>query len=464
MNQSVASPLKNPAYRTLFTAQVISLAGTGLTTIALALLAYDIAGQNAGQVLGTALALKMIAYVCIAPVAGGLAHLLPRKTTLILLDVIRAALILSLPFLNTPMQLYGVIFILNACSACFTPLFQSIIPDLLPNEERYTKALSYSRMAYDLENILSPTVAALLLSVLSFNSLFVLDGVSFALSALLVIITVLPAAQPIEREPEILKNITFGMRSYLRTPRLRGLLALYACVAFGGAMVIVNTVIYVRGTLGLGERETAIVMMASGAGSMLVALFLPRLLKTVQDRPMMILGASLIASALLWGMLMPPLWGVLAIWFLLGAGWSFIQTPAGRVVTRSASPGDRTAFFSANFALSHACWFGGYLMAGWLGSTLGLSQTFTVLACLSFLMTLLALKVWPANDHMVQEHIHQPLTHNHPHRHHDAHHTHNHEGWEGPEPHVHEHRHKKLRHTHAFVIDTHHDHWPGPER
>ena len=62
---------KNRSYRHLFLAQVIALAGTGLLTVALGLLAYQLAGQRAGAVLGTALAIKMVAYVTVAPVAVG---------------------------------------------------------------------------------------------------------------------------------------------------------------------------------------------------------------------------------------------------------------------------------------------------------------------------------------------------------------------------------------------------------
>ena len=61
-----------PAFRTLFGAQIIALIGTGLTTIALALLAFELAGNQAGIVLGTALAIKMIAYVFISPLITGL--------------------------------------------------------------------------------------------------------------------------------------------------------------------------------------------------------------------------------------------------------------------------------------------------------------------------------------------------------------------------------------------------------
>ena len=157
------NPLANRTYRRLFTAQVIALVGTGLSTIALALLAYDLAGGNAGTVLGMALALKMIAYVGIAPIAGGLAHRFPRRRLLIALDVARAGAVVCLPFVTEIWQIYLLIFLLSACSAGFTPTFQATIPDVLPDEAQFTRALSLSRLAYDLENLLSPTLAAVAL-------------------------------------------------------------------------------------------------------------------------------------------------------------------------------------------------------------------------------------------------------------------------------------------------------------
>jgi MFS family permease len=74
--------LANRSYRHLFFAQVIALVGSGLATVALGLLAYDIAGGDAGAVLGTALAIKMVAYIGVAPIVGAFADHLPRRTDL----------------------------------------------------------------------------------------------------------------------------------------------------------------------------------------------------------------------------------------------------------------------------------------------------------------------------------------------------------------------------------------------
>lgn len=186
------SVLANRTYRHLFLAQVIALIGTGLTTVALGLLAYDLAGDRAGAVLGTALAIKMIAYVAVAPIAGAFAEVLPRRAMLVSLDLVRAVVALCLPFVTEIWQVYVLIFVLQSASAAFTPAFQATIPDVLPDEKDYTRALSLSRLAYDLESLVSPMLASALLTVISFHSLFAGTVVGFLVSAALVVSVTLP--------------------------------------------------------------------------------------------------------------------------------------------------------------------------------------------------------------------------------------------------------------------------------
>jgi MFS family permease len=458
------SPLANPTFRWLFLAQVVALLGTGLATVALALLAYDLAGGQAGIVLGTALALKMVAYVAIAPAVGAFAHRLPRRTLLVGLDLLRAFLVCLLPWATEQWHVYLLIFLLNSCSAAFTPLFQATIPDVLTDDDQYTRALSLSRLAYDLENMLSPTLAALLLGVWSYDALFASNGLAFLVSALLLVSAHLPTPIPADRPPKLLFNLSFGVRSYLATPRLRALWALYLAVAVSGAMVIVNTVVYVRGYLGGGERATAYVLMAAGLGSMAAALMLPKLLQTRVERPVMLAGGVLVAAALGLGVLLPSYAGLALLWSIIGVGGSLVQTPAGRVITRSCRESDRGGFFSANFALSHGCWMVAYIATGWLGFYAGLATTFALLAASAGLATLLATRIWPTPDRQVLEHVHEALCHDHPHVH-DEHHQH--VPSEHPATatvHSHTHYHGPLRHAHPFVIDLHHPRWPEPEQ
>ena len=451
--------LANRIYRHLFAAQILSLLGSGLTTVALGLLAYDLAGADAGAVLGTALALKMVAYVGVAPLAGALAGRWPRRRFLVTLDLCRAALVLLLPFVTEIWQIYALVFLFQSFSAAFTPAFQATIPDILPGERDYTRALSLSRLAYDLESLLSPLLAGLLLTLMSFHWLFAGTTLGFLASAALVVSVLLPSPQPAAGQASFGQRLTRGWRLYLATPRLRGLLALSLAVAAAGAMVIVNTVILVREALGGSDRDVALFFAAYGLGSMIVALTLPRLLESLSARLVMLAGGAGLAALLPLAAISQDYAAALALWLLLGAASALVQTPGGLLLKRSSHAEDRPALFAAQFALSHACWLLTYPLAGWLGAMLGLEATFYVLAAIAAVGTMIAALVWPAGDPGVLPHDHPEQAHTHPHTH-DAHHQHEHEGWEGPEPYSHPHRHAPLQHSHELVIDDHHPVWP----
>ncbi|UTH75168.1 MFS transporter [Chromobacterium sp. IIBBL 290-4] len=406
--------LTNRTYRHLFLAQVVALVGTGLATVALGLLAYELAGGKAGEVLGTALAIKMIAYIGVAPIATAFASRWPRRSMLVALDLVRAAVALALPFVTQVWQVYALIFVLQSASAAFTPTFQATIPDVLPDEEDYTRALSLSRLAYDLESVASPMLAAALLSVISYHSLFAGTVVGFLGSAALVVSVTLPKAAPAIRRG-IYDRTTRGIRIYLATPRLRGLLALNLAVAAASAMVIVNTVVLVQAHFGLTQHATAWALAAFGAGSMTAALALPRLLQGIPDRSAMLAGAAILVVGLLLGAWLDSYTLLLPLWFVLGLGYCLVQTPSGRLLRRSAHAEDRPALFAAQFALSHTCWLITYPLAGWLGAKAGLLATFIILGGLAGVAALISMRIWAYHDPDQLAHSHDDLPAGHPH-------------------------------------------------
>ncbi|MGB3437634.1 MAG: MFS transporter [Actinophytocola sp.] len=401
--------LSNPTYRRLFTAQVVALTGTGLATVALGLLAYDVAGADAAAVLGTALAIKMVAYVGIAPLAAVLTAFLSRKTILVSLDLVRGGIAFALPWVDQVWQVYLLIFLLQASSAAFTPTFQATIPDVLSDERDYTRALSLSRLAYDLESLVSPLLAAVLLTVVTYDVLFAGTAIGFCASAVLVVSALLPASLGRVPNSRSLRSMTHGIRLYLGTPRLRGLFAVHLAVAAAGAMVIVNTVTYVRDLLGRTDTAVAIALAAYGLGSLVAALTLPRLLDRCRDRTVMLRAAGGLAAALLIAVLTTTFldgarWpALLVVWAALGAGGSLVLTPAGRLLRRSASPADRPALFAADFSLSHACWLLCYPLAGWLATQTGMATTLGVLAAVTIAATVLAVRLWPVADPVAAE-------------------------------------------------------------
>lgn len=369
----------------------MSLLGTGLATVAL--VAHDLAGPRAASVLGIALAIKMIASIAIGPWAASLAGIADRRRLLVALDLVRVPIALTLPIVSAEWHVYVLIGLLQSASALFSPTFQATIPDILTDERDYTRALSLSRLAYDLEQLASPAIAAVLLTLVPCHALFAGTAVGFVVSAWFVLSVRLPspAASPGQGW---LDRAVAGFGVFLRTPRLRGLMALNLAVAAPGAIVLVNTVLIVREALDRAQADVAVALACFGAGSMLAALVLPGLLDRLADRRVMLAPVVLVGLAA-----MPLSWrAILLAWVLIGLCYGALLTPTGRLLRRSAPPGDRPGLFAAQVSLSHGAWLLSYPLAGWLATHHGLAVAFAVHAALGLIAAAAAAVLWTTAD------------------------------------------------------------------
>lgn len=392
--------LRNRTYSHLFAAQVVSLLGTGLLTVALGLLAVDLGGANAAAILGVAMGIKMVAYVGLAPVITAWVTTLPRTQVLVTADALRAAVALALPIISEAWHIYLLIFLLQGASATFTPTFQATIPDVLPQEEDYTKALSLSRFTYDLEALLSPVAAVALLTVMNYHGLFVGTALGFIASAGLVLKARPPSDQYADAE-FYWRKATAGIRHFRINRELTGLMGLNLSVATTSAVVIIGTAPLTLGYLGRSQTDVAILLAASGAGSMAVALLTPHLLVRIADTTVMAIAA--VTLPLLLGgygavILSTPAqarWALtLVFWATMGAATSAALTPSARVLRRAATPHTQPAIFAAQFSLSHACFLLTYPLTGQLGSTIGLPTSCLSLTPLGLIGAAVCIAYW----------------------------------------------------------------------
>jgi len=91
-------------------------------------------------------------------------------------------------------------------------------------------------------------------------------------------------------------------------------------------------------------------------------------------------------------------WAVTApIWFVIGAGMALIVTPTGRVIRSSVRPPELPAAFAAQFSLSHLAWLITYPIAGWMGTSAGLTPAWITLAALAAAGMATATAVWRRN-------------------------------------------------------------------
>ena len=293
---------------------------------------------------------------------------------------------------------------------------------------------------------------------MNFNGLFVLDACTFLLSALLILSIAIPRLDKKEAREPIMSKLTLGVTGYLNTPRLTALLVLYVAIASVSAMMITGTVVYVGSILNKAESYTALAMAVSGGGSMVAALVLPKLLSRIHIRHALYGGALISVVGMVFAASGISGMVFLAVWFLIGAGLSFMQVPVGALVRMSCHKSDLGAYFSANFSLSHLCWLVAYPAAGYASAWFGIREAFLIMGIIAAVAGCISWRIYPVPDETILVHTHEEMDHLHHHEH-DALHAHL-EG-EGEGEGGERHTHKALTHKHRFVIDMHHRKWPN---
>ncbi|MBW4628957.1 MAG: MFS transporter [Brasilonema octagenarum HA4186-MV1] len=449
--------LRNPVFARLYAAQTTNLLGDALTWVGLALLAFELAGDNSAVVLASALTLRITAFVLLSPLAGALADRIDRKSILVGTHCVRMVIVSLLPFVTQVWQMYVLIFALNVFNAFFTPTYQATIP-LVTGQNDYASAIALSSATYQLLAVLGPGIAGSVAAFIGARQVFFLDGLTFLVAAVLIFtlpgqLRVEPLQQPSSTSGRTWRDIKDGTTRLLSDAPIRYALFMQLVASIAGAQILVNTVGYVQGILKLGNVQYGWVMAAFGIGATLSAVAFGAISQRFARITFVLFGAVLIILSLL-----PANYASLSVlmilWLLAGFGQNCVNLPTQTLIADRISRDAQGRVYGAHFAWSHLWWAISYPLAGWLGSKFPEAEFLYGSLVGLTLLVVVQLTLKPPVDE--NEHVHENMRHEHLHVH-DEHHQHNHhQGIVESEPHTHPHQHKFMRHSHPCSVDIHH--------
>ncbi|MEH1823884.1 MAG: MFS transporter [Nostoc sp.] len=450
--------LRNPVFARLYVAQTTNLLGDALTWVGLALLAFELAGDNSAVVLAFALTLRITAFVLLSPLAGALADRVDRKPILVATHCVRMVLISLLPFVTQVWQVYALIFALNVFNAFFTPTYQATIP-LVTGKNDYAGAIALSSATYQLLGVLGPGIAGSVAAFIGARQVFFLDAVTFLVAAVLIFtlpgqLRVEPNQQSSSMSGRIWKDIKDGTTRLLSDAPIRYALFMQLVASIAGAQILVNTVGYVQETLKLGNVQYGWVMAAFGIGATLSAVAFGVISQRFTRTTFVLFGAILITLSLLRANY-ASLSLLMVLWLMAGFGQNCVNLPTQTLIADRIPRDAQGRVYGAHFAWSHLWWAISYPFAGWLGSKFPEGE-FLYSSLVGFaLLVVVQLTLKPPVDEY--EHVHENMWHEHSHIH-DEHHQHNNYHQEILEsgPHTHPHQHRLMRHSHPYSIDIHH--------
>ncbi len=324
--------LRNRQFFVLWVAQLISNFGDWLALLALfSLVAFRWKGTPY-EVSGIFIAFAL-PWALLGPVAGVFVDRWDLKRTMIASDLARSGLVLLLAWVSDVYQVYAVVFALGTVSTFFVPAQNAIIP-LLVRREELLVANSINAQTLQLNKIVGPAAAGLLVAAAGEVVCFYLDSVSFVLSAaLLSLLTARrPAGEAGRGVAAVLAELRQGLSFLAKQPAVRFVvLAMVAALVAIGAFDALAA-IYVRDVLAAESRVFGFIVSLIGAGSILGSLVIGRFGQRWSRVLLVLLGIGAIGVGVALLALTTTTAVALLISFFLGFGAGGVFVPAQTLI------------------------------------------------------------------------------------------------------------------------------------
>jgi MFS family permease len=203
----------------LWMGQLVSNFGDRLNQMALVALVYQ---RHPGSEIALAklISFTIIPVFVIGPIAGVWVDRLNRKDIMVICDIVRGALVLSIPLFiaaNAMLPVYLVIFLAFSISRFFIPSKMAIIPDLV-SKDKLLVANTLQDTTHMAGNVVGLMVAGFIVNIRYVGAVggFYIDSATFFISAALIAMIAIKPALPRQTVREGLKTAAHALESSIK--------------------------------------------------------------------------------------------------------------------------------------------------------------------------------------------------------------------------------------------------------
>jgi dTMP kinase len=277
----------SPEFFRLWLSQAFSSFGDWLGFLAIVILATTISTKAPGASVGLVMAARIVPGFFFGTAAGVLIDRMDRKQVMVVCDVLRAAVVATLPFVHSLLGLVFASLVLELCTLFFGPAKEASVPNLVPPENLTTAnslGLAAAYGTFPLASIafaLLATVSVWLshidaLDVLKTNQealAFYVNVLSFIVSALIISRLDIPKdhmrAHADDRRidlGQVFKELKEGWSFVFLSPIVRAVNVGLATGLIGGAMVVPLGPLFINKVLNGGPKSFGLFVSALGIG------------------------------------------------------------------------------------------------------------------------------------------------------------------------------------------------------
>lgn len=378
---SSLTPLAIPIFRAVWLASVASNVGIWLGNVGTAWLMTDLRPTPVMVTLvQTAASLPVFLFALPAGVVG---DIVDRRRLLVMLHVGLVAATLLLAFstalgLTTAAVILVASFLFGTLLAFAMPVFQAIVPDLVPRHE-LAPAVSLNSIGINVARVIGPALGGALILYCGTAAPFFLNGLFYIAVVVLLLRWLSPLPQAARGE-WIVGAAVSGLRHTLGAPETRATLIRSGGYAFCASLYFSLLPLIARNQVGGGAGIYGLLLGCLGIGGIVSVVLLPRW--RARFTPNRIARAGSVASACLLAALAAchTLWSAVPVLLASGIAWVAVVATVN-VAAQTALPAWVRArglsifmiVFNGMMALGSAVW-------GLVASLVGIPSTFVLSA------------------------------------------------------------------------------------
>lgn len=234
---------RNPAFRNLWLGQVVSQMGDWFDTIALYTIILNLTGS--GRNVGLLMVARFVPSFVFGPVSGVIADRFSRRTIMILSDVLRAFVVLGFLFVRRPDQLW-LVYVLTVLQLVFSTFFEpartAAVPSIVSDRE-LVPANAISSVTWSAMLTIGAAIGGVVTGWFGTNAAFILDSLSYVLSAVFIASIKFPKRPPREKTPLTIGKVLGitqtieGVKYVARRRRVLALLLVKPAWGLGGGIL-----------------------------------------------------------------------------------------------------------------------------------------------------------------------------------------------------------------------------------
>jgi MFS family permease len=368
------------AVRRLAFARLISITGSAAAYTALMFEIYDKTG-SAAWLAASLLVTEGLTGV-LAPLTSALGDRFDRRKVMIWSDLAAAVCFVGMSVAPLPGPLVFVALLSAFAEAPFWPASGAAIPNLVP-EDQVSWANSLIAVGRNLGIMLGPAIGGLLLAAAGAPSVFLINAVSFVISALLVVSVRGRSFSGDRSDEEEHRGLAAGFRFLWREPVLRLLAIGWVVFVLGVGMAMVGDVPLVE-VFDRGAAAYGVMIGLWGAGSVIGSLAGRKLAPSNEAR-WLVLGTGMVSVFALSVAVSPWFSLVLALNLAWGAAEAVTNVADQNIMQRRSPDSVRSRVFGAQEGIWHGSVSISYIGAAFLLPVVGARGMYAILGVTALL-------------------------------------------------------------------------------